>query len=136
MRLLSSTHIYLLTFLLYGCATYNPSDYYDPNATEKIGRISLKSVARHETRQAADNPIIAPVPGLIPYGTTLILQKSLRRDSQIPIYSYTIKTEDQSEVIILSEFPSHSVGDCVKVFLSTRPDYPRMAVWSGCKQHQ
>ncbi len=134
MRSLSNTNIYLLTFLLHGCATYNPSDYYDPNATEKIGRIFIKSLAKYETRPAGDGPIIAPVPGVIPYGTSLVLQKILSRDSQIPIYLHTINTEDRSEVIVLSEFPSHNVGDCVKVFLSTRPDYPRMTSWSGCQQ--
>lgn len=132
MNSLASKLIYFAIYLLHGCATYNPSDHYDPNAKEKTGQIISKSLANYEMRPAADNPIIAPIPG-ISLGTTLVVKKALSRNSQVPIYSYKIRTEDQSDVVVLSEFPSYNPGDCVKVFLSTRPDYPRMTFWEGCK---
>jgi hypothetical protein len=132
MRSLTSALVYFVIHLLHGCATYNPSDYYDPNAKEKLGRVISKSLANYETRPAADNPIIAPIPG-VPLGTTLVVQEAMSRNYQIPIYSYKIRTEDQVDIVVLSKFQSHNQGDCVKVFLSVRPDYPRMAPWEGCK---
>lgn len=132
MNILYRVSLFGIIYFLNGCSTYNPIDHYDPNAVEKLGRVTSKSLSRHETRPAADNLIVAPVPG-ISLGVTLIMQQALNKESQIPIYAYKVMTEDKTEITILSEFPSFKPSDCVKVFISTRPDYPRMRYWEGCQ---
>lgn len=130
----------LLVSNLCGCATsYDPNKHYDPNAIEKLGRIINKTLVRHETRLAADSKLVMrPEMYGLPanattYATAFIMQELFKKEAQIPIYAYSIHTEDETNIVVFSEFPAHDVGACVKVFLSSRPDYPRMTGWSGCK---
>lgn len=125
--------------LLFGCASYDPNRYYDPNAIEKLGRVMNKVLVNYETRLAGDSKLVMrpemyglPV-NATTYATAFIMQEFFKKESKIPIYAYSIRTDDSTDIVIFSEFPAHNVGECVKVFLSDRPDYPRMAVGSGCK---
>lgn len=120
-----------------GCATYDPNQHYDPNATEKIGKVIDKQVARFETRSDSQNltPMYSYPPNAAIYAlvhNVAIMGEYLKKKPEIPIYGYRIKIGDSEEIVVHSEFPGHDIGNCVKVFLSSRPDYPRIASWSGC----
>lgn len=122
-----------------GCATYDPNDYYDPNATTKQGRIQSKMIEHWEYRMAADktpktfNAYQYGAAGVI---TAALLQNLMglsdKPDSQIPVYAYGIGAEHGERLVVYSEYPGFAVGECVKVFLSSRPDYPRMAYGGNC----
>jgi hypothetical protein len=119
-----------------GCATYDPAKHYDPNATEKVGRITEKAIAKYELREAADNkpspyPLLTsslPV-NAVSYITAATFDILRRREASIPIYAYMVDA-DSEKAVVYSEYPAFEVGDCVKLFLSSRPDYPRIAPWS------
>lgn len=128
-----------VTTLLVSCAdTYNPIDHYDPAAVKKSGRIEAKSISRMEERPWADSmePHHRGFPVPIPIGnqqvTVLFLGGTTRGKSGIPIYGYRIQTSQGEHLLVYSEFPGHEVGECVAIFLSSRPDYPRMAHGGDC----
>jgi len=117
--------------LVSGCSTtYDPNDYYASNAIEKLGRVVSKTVAHTEQRRWADPspPIVVPIGGVfIPIAT-----QAPRGPSLVNIYAYVVKVSPTESVVVHSEFPGREVGDCVKVFLSERASYPRMAAGSDC----
>ncbi|MEW5789398.1 MAG: hypothetical protein AB1899_16260 [Pseudomonadota bacterium] len=129
----------LVQGLLTGCASdYNPADYYDPAAVKLSGRIEAKAVSRVEERGWADamEPHHRGLPLPIPVGNqqflVLFIGGASRGKSEIPIHEYRIVTDKGEKLLVYSEFPGHAVGDCVQVFLSSRPDYPRMANGGTC----
>lgn len=133
------TLLLAISALLMSCAsTYNPSDYYDPAAVKKSGRIEAKSISRLEERRWADamEPHHRGYPVPIPIGNQLVgilfIGGAARGKSEIPIYEYRILTGQGERILVYSEFPGHEVGDCVAIFLSSRPDYPRMANGGDC----
>lgn len=132
----------VLAALLSGCeTTYGPRYQYDPRAVEKTGRVEAKTVARLEERPWGDAPVTpqgVPIP--VPVGKTAYLVLfvggdlwSGRGNSQIPIYEYKIVTGDGEHYLVYSEFPGHKEGDCVLIFLSQQPSYPRMTSGHGCR---
>ena len=118
--------------LLGGCATYDANDYYDPNAIEKLGRITKKTVARVEPARSGEvsPPIFLPLKGLM----MGIPQFSGESPGSMNIYEYVITLSPSQVVSVFSEYPAFNVGDCVKVFLSEKPSYPRMTLGSGCNK--
>jgi hypothetical protein len=117
----------LFALMLSGCATeYNPDDWYDAKAIEKPGRIVGKKVAKVEERRWADRHAMYIGAGIV------IDNTSGRPSAQAIIYEYVIKLENKESISVLSEFSSHNIGDCVTVFFSDRPSYPRMAIRSAC----
>ena len=52
--------------------------------------------------------------------------------STIDIFEYKVRLSDGAIVSIFSEYFAFDLGNCVKVFQSSAPTYPRMAPWSGC----
>lgn len=75
------------------------------------------------------------------YATALIIElmmnahqaRQTAEDPGTPIYSYKIQAKGQEQFTIVSDFPGYRLGDCVRVFLSSRPDYPWMTSSSGCE---
>jgi hypothetical protein len=115
---------------LSGCASnYNPDDWYDSKAGEKPGRIIEKKISKIEERGRADSPPGTLIP--IPAGGAIyflpINTSSSRGLAQIPIYEYVVRVNNTEIVSVISEYPSHAVGECVKVLFSSRPSYPRIA---------
>jgi hypothetical protein len=113
-----------------GCASnYNPDDWYDGKAVEKPGRIIEKKIAKIEERGWAGSQPGTLIP--IPVGGTIyflpINTSSARGLAQILIYEYVVRVDSMETVSVISEYPSHMVGECVKVFFSSRPSYPRIA---------
>jgi hypothetical protein len=115
--------------LLDGCA-YNPNDYYDPGAIEKLGFISEKMIARTEPARRGD----PPPPILLPLPTTMVMLPTFPTApaGRMNVYEYVVKVTPTESVSVFSEYPGFNVGDCVKVFLSQRASYPRIAHGSGC----
>lgn len=133
MLLLSSSTVRLsfslVLALLAGCA-YNPNDHYDPGATEKLGRIVSKTVARTEPIQSGETnpPIFLPLKDMLVVLPTTPNEPT----SRMNVYEHVVKVSPTETVSVLSEYPGFNVGDCVKIFLSQRPSYPRIAQGSGC----
>lgn len=133
MKLISSIRrlYYLLglgfVFAVAGCATeYNPDDWYDAKAIEKSGRIVAKKVAQIEERRWADRHAMY-------IGAGMVIDNTAGRPmAHAIIYEYVIELGNRQSVSVLSEFPSHKIGDCVIVFFSERPSYPRMTTGSSC----
>jgi hypothetical protein len=138
----------LLMSALLGCASYDPDKYYDANAVEKLGRVVSKEIVRWEHRPGDSSPgMYMPVPytgdrtANAIYATALIIEllrgaqqaRQAVEDPGTPIYSYRILAKGQEQFTIVSDFPGYRPGDCVRVFLSSRPDYPRMTSSSGCE---
>lgn len=55
-----------------------------------------------------------------------------RGNNEIPVYEYLVKLSTSETVAVISEFSAHEVGECVKVFFSSRPSYPRLAISTAC----
>lgn len=117
--------------LLGGCASYDPNDYYDPNAIEKVGRITKKTVARVEPARSGETspPIFLPLKGL-----WVVLTLSPESPGIMNIYEYVVTLPQSQTVSVFSEYPSFKEGECVKVFLSKRASYPRMAYGASCEK--
>lgn len=129
------TNLAVLLFalaLLGGCATYDPNDYYDPNAVEKVGRISAKTVARTVPARSGETspPIFLPLKGMM----VIVPGFPTEPAGLMNIYEYVVTLAPNQTVSVFSEYPSFNVGDCAKVFLSQRASYPRIASGSGCEK--
>ena len=118
--------------LLGGCATYDPNDYYDPNAVEKVGRISAKTVASTAPARSGEisPPIFLPLKGMM----VVVPGFPTEPAGRMNIYEYVVTLSPNQTVSVFSEYPSFNVGDCAKVFLSQRASYPRIASGSGCEK--
>jgi len=117
--------------LLGGCTSYDPNDYYDPNAIEKLGRITKKTVARVEPARSGETspPIFLPLKGI-----TVILSRTPESPGSMNIYEYVVALTPSQNISVFSEYPAFNEGECVKVFLSERASYPRMAPGADCKK--
>jgi hypothetical protein len=122
----------LTALLLLGGCAYNPNDHYDPGAIEKLGHVSLKKVARTEPARRGDPP--PPIFLPLPSGMVVLPTFSAEPTGQMNIYEYVVKVAPEASISVLSEYPGFNVGDCVKVFLSQRASYPRIAHSHGCGQ--
>lgn len=122
---------FLAFVLLAGCA-YNPSDHYDPDAIEKRGLIVAKKVARTEPVQSGETnpPLFLPLPGVL----VVLPARPIESTGRMNVYEHVVKLSPSETVSVLSEYPGFNVGDCVKVFLSQRASYPRIAQGSGCEK--
>lgn len=123
-------HCLSLTVLLAGCATYEPRDHYDPVAVEKVGFITSKSLAKIEPVKTKPKGNFIPVP--MHGSVQMIYIPDAGRTSYRDIYEYSVKVSESETVSVLSVYSSFEVGDCAKVFLSSKPSYPRIANGSGC----
>lgn len=120
-----------LPLLIYGCANQTPS--YDPNAVESIGRIISKMQVGAKIQARADSPNMGPAlaASLGPVG--LGIGDALQKKTTLPIFEYRIKTEDGREIVVFSDYSSDIVGQCVRVFESSRPSYPRFISSNECQ---
>jgi len=120
----------LTLLFLHGCASQAPS--YDPNALETIGRIVSKKQAWEKTQARADSanagPAIAAAIG--PVG--LIVGDVLQKKTSVSVFEYRIISQDGREIIVISDYPFNHVGQCVRVFESSRPSYPRFVSSDEC----
>lgn len=93
---------------------------YDPNARETLGTIHAKVIAAENAKQEV----------------TMMLrtQQVGTAGPPVTVYRHTVMLEDGRSVEVMSSYPGHTVGDCVKVFESSQPSYPRLANHSGCKR--
>lgn len=131
-RCLSRTCWLVALTLVGGCASYDPNDYYDPNAVEKLGRVTKKTVARVVPARSGETspPIFLPLKNMI----VVIPAFPTQAPGSMNIYEYVVTLSPNEAVAVYSEYPSFSVGECVTVFLSQRASYPRMASGSGCER--
>lgn len=96
---------------------HNPIDSsHDPNAVASNARIVGKRILgeRHQAPGDATAANRAAV-------------------AAIPVFEYRIRPEDGEEALVVSEYFAYAIGDCVTLFRSSRPTYPRIAPSSGCK---
>ena len=122
-----------LSAMLISCATRDPNDYYDAAATESMGRIISKQVVAVDRRPTAEvkGPLLLPV--TVRGVSYLVMLSSPPADTaNIKIYEYVIRTADGVTTSVLSEYFAFEVGNCVKLFKSSRPSYPRIAPGWGC----
>jgi hypothetical protein len=117
--------------LLAACAA--PPLSYDPDALESPARIIDKSVAGERTQPRADSYNAGPALAGVIGAAGLVLADALQKRTNIEVYEYVVRTNEGNEVSILSEYTGFSVGDCVKLFQSAQPTYPRIAPGGGCK---
>jgi hypothetical protein len=120
-----------LALLLGGCATYNPNTHYDPDAVEKVGFITAKSLVLEKHKSKPRGSFIpVPVNGTI----TMVYSPdaSAGGGRYREVYRYVVAVSAHESVSVLDTYPAFQVGDCAKVFLSSRPTYPRIAPGSGC----
>ena len=124
-----------LAILLASCAARNPNDYYDVAATEKMGRIISKQVVAVDTRPTAEAHgafLFLPVT-VHGVGYLVMLSNPIGRGSaKIDIFEYVVQTPDGVKTSVLGEY-RFDVGTCVKLFLSSRPSYPRIAPGWDCE---
>jgi hypothetical protein len=114
-----------------GCASYDPNDYYDPNAVQKAGVIYAKTLAGSEPRPWGDPkaPVFIPIGGVI----VPVWIGAGRGESRIDIYEYRVRLPGDESATVYSEYP-FEMGECVKVFFSARDTYPRMAYGADCEK--
>jgi hypothetical protein len=113
--------------ILAGCAS--PLSAYDPAAKEAPARIIAKRIVDRINRPTADGSVMfLPVAGVL-----VPIQTSRGGPSQIAIYEYAVETNEKATVRVLSEYFAFEVGQCVTLFTSDQPTYPRISQGSGCK---
>ena len=120
----------VLLFFIYGCASHAPS--YDPNALESVGRIVSKMQVGEKTQARADSPNMGPAlaGSLGPVG--LVIGDVFQKKTTLPVFEYRIKTTDGREIVAMSDYSLNHVGQCVRVFESSRPTYPRFVSSDEC----
>lgn len=130
-RILQRPPAYLLaSLMLSGCTAYNPEDHYDPNAVEKVGLITFKSLAKIEKLPAKPKGEILSLP--INGAIKTIYIPSTDKPSYRKIYEYVVEVSDNEKVSVLDLYSAYNIGDCAKVFISPKASYPRIASGSGC----
>ncbi len=130
-KALSMRYLFIAFLLLSGCATPKPS--YDINASESLGRIVSKTQVGGKTQQRADSPNLgAALAGT--YGIAgLIVGGAFDKTTTLPVFEFKILLLEGREVVAISEFSeANQVGDCVKVFESSQPTYPRFILSGDC----
>ena len=129
-RALAHITLIVLSLLSCGCSTRSPS--YDQDAIQSRARIVGKSVAGEQVQARADRPNMgASMAGVIG-PAALPLGDALQGKTSVKVYAYRVKNEAGVEVTVLSEYPAFEVGDCVILFQSSQPTYPRIARGGGC----
>ncbi|MES2280796.1 MAG: hypothetical protein V4542_05225 [Pseudomonadota bacterium] len=126
-------YLLVAALLLSGCATPKPD--YDINARESFGRIISRAQLGSKTQQRADSPNLgAALAG--PYGIAgFIAGSAFDKKTTLPIFEFRILLLEGREVVAVSEFAeTNQIGDCVKVFESDQPSYPRFIPSDECKK--
>lgn len=123
---MNRTVLLAIVAIVSGCASSPP---YDPQATETPATIVAKRVIDRVKRSTAEVQPAIPVP--LARGIVL-LEPARAGMGEISIYEYTVRTNDGRTVSVPSEYPAFEVGQCVTLFTSPRPTYPRIANGSGC----
>lgn len=120
----------VLLFIVYGCASHAPS--YDINALESIGRIVSKTQVGEKIQPRADSPNMGPAlaGSLGPVG--LVIGDVLQKKTTLPVFEYRIKTTNGREIVAMSDYSLSHVGQCVRVFESSQPTYPRFVSSDEC----
>lgn len=117
--------------IMAGCASAPPN--YDADARESVGRIIAKQGIAERTQVTADSQdATASLVGVLGPGLANVVGDALQKKTTIPIYGYTIRLVDGREVVVKSEYFASHVGDCVKLFESSRPGYPRFVSSGDC----
>ena len=123
----------IVALLASACATRDPNDYYDAAAKETMGRIVSKQVVAIDRRPTAEvnNTLFIPV---VLHGVAyLVMLSNPRADlASIKIYEYVVRTPDGATTSVPSEYFAFEVGQCIKLFTSPRPSYPRIASGWNC----
>lgn len=120
-----------VTLLFGGCAAYDPNAHYDPDAVEKVGFITAKSL-RLEKYQSKPRGDSFPVPVNGTVKMLYIPDASAGGIRYREVYRYVVAVSEHETVSVEDSYPAFQVGECAKVFLSSRPTYPRIAPGSGC----
>lgn len=126
----------LLSFFAVSCTSYDPKEYYDPDATIKSGLIVEKEIIGSTPGQWADSspPLVAPIPIGSGWAVLILILTRTNSPPDTPVYQYIMQGEDGQKTAVLTTFPAHDIGQCVSIFLSDRPDYPRMAAGGDCQK--
>jgi hypothetical protein len=114
-------------FFVSVCAT-NPAPSYDPDARETPARVIEKRIVGYLVQPTAEFRSTY----VIPLRKLVLVMPAQGETAQIPVYEYTVKAKDGRRVTVDSEYPGFNAGQCVILFESARPDYPRIAMGSGC----
>jgi hypothetical protein len=125
--------VLVAALLLAACASHEPSKHdYDPQATELYGRIVDKRLAHTETHAVPRN--YGEYAGVFTIVNVLWGTTQPSHDVHtLNVYEYLVQVDDGRKIAVQSEFFGHDVGECVKVFLSERPSYPRLTSGTDCK---
>jgi hypothetical protein len=113
---------------IFGCAA---TPAYDPQATESLGQIVSKTTVGTRTLpgdSGSAGPALVGVIGI----AGLALVDALQTKTKVPILEYRIRLSDGREVTVVTDYFASYVGDCVKVFESKMPTYPRFISGDGC----
>lgn len=114
-----------------GCAATAPT--YDPHATESLGRVVSKIPVGAKTQVQADSDNANGLEGVIGYVGVSIVNELVQKKTNITIYEYGIRMREGREVAVRTDFSTTKVGECVKVFESVMPTYPRFVSADGCE---
>lgn len=113
---------------LSGCAGTQPT--YDASARESLGRIVAKTVIGSRAQTRADSPNTS---FMAMYGALgMLVGEAMRKTSELPVYEYRIRLADGREVRVATTYSANQAGECVKVFESPQPSYPRFITHDGC----
>ena len=117
-----------IALTLVACSTTPPA--YDPSAQEMPARITEKRIIGSISRATAEVKFDA----IIPVGKLLVPMSSPDNKANIPIYEYNVTDKHQKITKVLSESSIFEVGQCVKLFISNQPTYPRIAYGAECNE--
>lgn len=117
----------ILPFALAACAT---SSSYAPSAKESFGVIVAKEVVGTQQQATADSPN-HPLAKVVPvFG---LMDALHQKNTNLPLYSYRLKKLSGEEITVTTTYSADSVGNCVQIFESARPGYPRFVATTQCE---
>lgn len=117
-----------IALLLVSACASSPS--YDASAKETPVRVVDRQLVGYASREAADsrNWLL-----MVPVGKTFLVVTG-GGAAQIPIYEYTVIDATKKTTSIKTEWSGYEPGQCLTLFTSNQPTYPRLASGAGCEQ--
>lgn len=125
-----------------GCVTMSKAPTYDAAATETLGRVVSKIPVKTKMQVMADSKSLMspdtfawssnPAQASLARAIGSLLIDLEEKKTWIPIYEYQVQMADGRSVFVNTDYAHTEIGECVKVFESADPSYPRFISHDSC----
>lgn len=121
----------LAPLVVTACASTPSIPLYDSAAKEAPVRVTEKRVAEYVSREMAQ---VRSGTVWVPVGNAFVVITLSNSSTKIPIYEYGVVDQHKNTTNVFSEYPAFDLGQCLKLFTSQQPSYPRLAYGASCEE--